>query len=327
MAAIHNITELNKYKDVLKADVFAKLEFFMNTPAETEVYSTKSTSWQKVSIAPANVTGSYNMYFSSDEMPYYARTSQRCYQSMGVYKPGTTNLYVWVLPYNSGNKMLNLWNPSDAFYTFAREVRQHMFKPGTPEAVEQTFISTFGWVFTPSIVDKYPSPVIVGLLVTQRPGLKSSGVDLLIEKIGGPESFNNSTAGSMGGCYWFNNWTMVDNILNQRFNESFKKLEPYSKCPDYSCWNNPIYNLFSDNDVTDGGKLFPSRATDIHWDKWVEKGSHGWYGRGHTGFKKDGEVVADLKALTVGLSIEDGKAQIRKMLESRVKTSKQLEVA
>lgn len=297
---------LPDYKHILNEDVYNKYLFFLDKPKEgVTSYCLVSKKYLTTYQAPEEDNGSsHSFIYGSDQVPYYARYDQPCWGPLAGLPNNQSNLYIWTL-WRGSKTFSSFFQPANPFYIFFKEVRNGMFKPGVEDDTQAKFLATFGAMFTPSVLDVWSSPVVVGFHCAMRYGGKmiTSATDFLIESLLGksaslPYSLKNGTG--LGGSTTSATWAQVRNFIHGEFNPSIMKLPPMSKDPDYQSWDSPLKNLFCDHDVTALGRYYTYRATDIHWDEWVIRNAEvtDWYGRnnGSSQSKAAGEVVKAVKA-------------------------------
>lgn len=305
-SSIHIYSEeaLKAYQTILHPEVYAKYLLFFSTTAEITAYCAKGMNYKKAHILP-HEAGVYSFYYSSDQLPYVAKISQPCWGQFGGVKPGQTNLYLWRMNKHGQNSQ-ELMNPVHPYFNFFKDIRKGMFKDGTLDSVQIEFMQKYGEMFTPQVLEAYPSPVVAGYAILGRSGWSDAGTDLLepaLKKMV-TKGMSAKNPYQINGCYGYTpkagTWEEIRNQLGGTFNKSIMSLPSYAADPDYSCWNSPINNLWSELDIQEGGKFITGRATDMVWDPWVERNTdngYEFYGRndGSSRPSNDGEVGKDLK--------------------------------
>jgi hypothetical protein len=287
--------ELQAMAGLVKPDVIAKLELFFNTPATIKTYCYQGETYLSTAFHPSELPsyGIHSFYYSSDQTPYYARIQQPCWGPLGGLKPQQTNLYIWCPLVKN---MLNAFDPTEPYYIYFKDVCKGMFEEGTSDAYMKDFIGKYGLVLTPTVLDVWQPMIVVGFLMSRRYGCalhKNNALDTVIYYL-------TQGVGSWGCHDAFVTWKAVHNFINGTFNEHVYKLPAFSKDPDYSCWDSPIKNLFTEHNILhDGKKFITGRATDITWDAWVERNPRNgtdWYGRnnGYSNVANSGETIKDI---------------------------------
>lgn len=294
--------ELPKYKDILNPDVYDKFTFFLNKPSEVKGYCLIRRTPTTEKVFPESVgTSTHSFLYSSDQVPFYARYSQPCWGPFAGLQNNQTNLYIWTLWRDVPFEIY--YQSFHPYWTFFKDVRNGMFKTGTSDDNQQKFLRTYGVMYTPSVLNVWPSAVVVAFHCTKRYStgvVTGSALDHIVNKLilqGSPYSFGG---GAFGTAHILGTWAQVRNFIHGEFNPSIMKLPPMSVDPDYQSWDSPLSNVFCDHDVTALGRYYTYRATDIAWDDWVirNKDASDWYGRnnGHSKSPKTGEVKEDVKA-------------------------------
>lgn len=249
--------------------------------------------------------GVHTFVYSSDEFPYYARVSQPCWGPLGGLKPGQQNLHIWIPTISAIQQVMGKDNP---YFKYVNDVLDGMFTADATVEQRLDFVKTYGLLLTPSVLEKYPAPVVVGFLMTARYGdgslINNNAFDTIV---GSLVNKNYEGGASLMQAAWgpsdiIATWDSVENFLTGRFNTHHSKLVPYAQDPDYSCWDSPIKNLFTNHDIIQTGKYITARATDITWDDWVVRNPDNgddWYGRnnGYSNDPKSGEVAKAIKEM------------------------------
>lgn len=299
---IYSEASLEKYRTVLKPDVFDKFLHFFDTKATVTEYSAIGKKYVTAQIYP-HQAGEHSFWYSSDELPYVAKVRQPCFGQLGGIKPGQTNLYLWVINYyNKSTK--EAFNPLHPFYKFFKELRDGMFMEGVLEDVQDEALSKYGFMMTPKLLESWSSPVIAGFVISFRDdwSMKESPLESMLSQMlhkGYSKANPWVTSSSDWGLWRTGTWQEIKNLMSGTFNKSIMSLPSYAVDPDYSCWDSPLNNLWSDLDIQSGGKVITGRATDMVWDPWVVRNreNSNFYGRndGHSRPVNDGEVQKDLK--------------------------------